>query len=151
MPFELADNGFDVIFIDQEVVFHHLPHVLPFYCTVQDLLLVLEGDLGVRDEEGGDQGMGNPALGTKYTLDGKAQQDRLNFNRTFVMSIADQASLLPTGTLAPMELKGIYNTVINILRKVIAVLEENCYHIYVCCTRDLLPVLFLERQDDPQG
>ncbi len=43
--FELADDVFNVIFINQEVVFHNGFHILPFLSMVQDLLLVMEGDL----------------------------------------------------------------------------------------------------------
>ena len=42
---ELADDIFYVIFINQEVTFHDGLHILPFFCTVQDLLLVMEGNL----------------------------------------------------------------------------------------------------------
>ena len=45
MFFELADDVFDVIFINQEVVFHNGCHILPFFRMVQDLLLVMEGNL----------------------------------------------------------------------------------------------------------
>lgn len=42
---KLADDVFDVIFINQEIVLHDGFHILFFYCTVQDLLLVMEWDL----------------------------------------------------------------------------------------------------------
>ena len=42
---ELADDVFNVIFINQEVVFHNGLHILPLLGTVQDLLLVMEGNL----------------------------------------------------------------------------------------------------------
>ena len=43
--FELADDIFHVVFIDQEVVLHHRLWIHPFFCTVKDLLLVMEGYL----------------------------------------------------------------------------------------------------------
>ncbi len=45
MPFELSDDIFDVIFINQEIVLHNRFCSLSFFRTVQDLLLVVEGDL----------------------------------------------------------------------------------------------------------
>lgn len=80
--------------------------------------------------------MGDPAFGAEQTLDTKAQHDRVEFYRTLIMPIADEASLLCAGTLNPMDLKRIYGRIINILRKVIAVFKDNCYHIHVCCTRN---------------
>ena len=40
--FELADDIFHVVFIDQEVVLHHGLWDHSFFCTVKDLLLVME-------------------------------------------------------------------------------------------------------------
>ena len=42
---KLADDVFDVIFINQEIVLHNGFHILFFFCTVQNLLLVMEWDL----------------------------------------------------------------------------------------------------------
>ena len=49
---------FHVIFINQEVVFYNRFHIFPFFRTVQDLLLVMERNLGVRDQDGRDKGVG---------------------------------------------------------------------------------------------
>lgn len=43
--FKLADDIFDVIFIDQEVAFHHILKTLPFIKAIQDLLLVMKRGL----------------------------------------------------------------------------------------------------------
>lgn len=43
--FKLADDIFDVIFVDQEVAFHYILKPLPFMKAVQDLLLVMERSL----------------------------------------------------------------------------------------------------------
>ncbi len=45
MPFELSDDIFDVIFINQEIVLHDGFCILPFFRTIQELLLVVKGDL----------------------------------------------------------------------------------------------------------
>ena len=39
---ELPDDVFYVVFIDQEVAFHDRFRILSLFCTVQDLLLVME-------------------------------------------------------------------------------------------------------------
>lgn len=83
--------------------------------------------------------MGDPALRTKYTLDGKAEQDRLDLNRPFVMSIANETSFFAAGTFKSMELKLIDLTIIILLGKIIAVFKNNCYHILVSAVRSFAP------------
>lgn len=102
--FELADDMLDIVFIDQEIVFHDGFSIHPLFCAFQDLLLVMERDLGVGDNAGRDEGMGNQSLRTKHTLDGKPDKNRFKFNRTFIMVITDEASFLPTGTFDHVEL-----------------------------------------------
>ena len=128
MLLKLADDVFYVVFINQEVVLHNGLHVLPLFCAVQDLLLVMEGNLRIRDKEGGDEGMGDPTLGTEHTLNGKPDLDRVKLNRTFVMSITNETAFLPTGTFHLKELQSIYHTIIYRLRKIIAFFKNNCYH-----------------------
>ncbi len=72
--------------------------------------------------------MGNQTIRTKYTLYRKPDQGGAELNGTFVMSMTDQASLLPAGTLDGMELEIIYRTIIIILREIIATFKDNCYH-----------------------
>ena len=146
--FELSDDMLDIVFIDQEIVFHDGFRIHPLFCTFQDLLLVMEQDLGVGDNAGRDEGMGNQALRTKHTLNGKPDQNRFKFNNTFVMAITDEASFLPTGTFDHVELELLYGMVVKILRKIIAVFKDNCYHIFVRAQVRSLPVLYGERQDD---
>ncbi len=131
MPFELADDIFHVIFIDQEVVFHNGLYIQAFYGAVEDLLLVMEGDLGVRDKDGRDEGMGNAAFRTAHTLDRKADKDRVKLNRPCIMAITDEAAFLPTGTFHHVKLQAIHQTVIINLRKIIASIKNNCYHCIV--------------------
>ena len=87
--------------------------------------------MGVRDKNGRDEGMGNEAFCTEHTLDGKADKNRIKFNRTFVMAITDETSFLATGTFDHVKLEVIDCMVIKILRKIIAVFKDNCYHILV--------------------
>lgn len=134
VPFELADDIFHVIFINQEVVFHNRFHIFPFFRTVQDLLLVMERNLGVRDQDGRDKGVGYSALRTEYTLDRKPDHGRVKLNRTPVMAITDEASLLPAGTFNLVELQPIHHTVIPFLGKTIAFFKDNCYHSLVSLT-----------------
>ena len=50
----------------------------------------MERDLGVRDKNRRDEGMGNEAFCTEHTLDGKADKNRIKFNRTIVMAVTDE-------------------------------------------------------------
>ena len=128
---ELTDDVLDVVFIDQDIGFHYGSRIIAFFHAVQDLLLVMERDLGVRDKDGRDEGMGNEAFCTEHTLDGKADKNRIKFYRAFVMAITDETSFLPTGTFDHVKLEVIDCMVIKILRKIVAVFKDNCYHILV--------------------
>ena len=72
-----------------------------------------------------------PADCTEHTLDGKADKNRIKFNRTFVMAITDETSFPATGTFDHVKLEMFYCMVIKILRKIVAVFKDNCYHILV--------------------
>ena len=128
---ELTDDVLDVVFIDQKIVFHDGSGIHPLFHAVQDLLLIMERDLGVRDKDGRDEGMGNEAFCTEHTLDGKADKNRIKFYRAFVMAITDETSFPATGTFDHVKLEVIDCMVIKILRKIVAVFKDNCYHILV--------------------
>ena len=128
---ELTDDVLDVVFIDQDIGFHYGSRIIAFFHAVQDLLLVMERDLGVRDKNRRDEGMGNEAFCKEHTLDGKADKNRIKFNRTFVMAITDETSFPATGTFDHVKLEMFYCMVIKILRKIVAVFKDNCYHILV--------------------
>mgnify|MGYP003540710985 FL=1 len=128
---ELTDDVLDVVFIDQDIGFHYGSRIIAFFHAVQDLLLVMERDLGVRDKNGRDEGMGNETFCTEHTLDGKADKNRIKFNSTFVMAITDETSFPATGTFDHVKLEMFYCMVIKILRKIVAVFKDNCYHILV--------------------
>ena len=128
---ELTDDVLDVVFIDQDIGFHYGSRIIAFFHAVQDLLLVMERDLGVRDKNGRNEGVGNKAFCTEHTLDGKADKNRIKFNRTFVMAITDETSFPATGTFDHVKLEMFYCMVIKILRKIVAVFKDNCYHILV--------------------
>lgn len=48
---ELAQDIFHVVFIYEVVVFQNMLRLLPFFHQVKNLLLVMEGNLGVRDKD----------------------------------------------------------------------------------------------------
>ena len=128
---ELTDDVLDVVFIDQDIGFHYGSRIIAFFHAVQDLLLVMERDLGVRDKNGRNEGMGNKAFCTEHTLDGKTDKNRIKFNRAFVMAVTDETSFFSTCTFDHVKLEMIDCMVIKILRKIIAVFKDNCYHILV--------------------
>lgn len=137
--FKLADDVFDVILIDQEIGLHYGTRIRAFFHAVQDLLLIMEWDLGIRDQDGREQGMGNEAFCAKHTLDGKADKNRMKFNRAFVMAVTDETAFLATGAFDHVKLKIIDRTGVKILRKIVAVFKDNCYHMLVRAQRSFTP------------
>ena len=79
-------------------------------------------------KEGWEEGMGNQTFHTAHTLDRKPDQDRVNLNGTFVTAVTDETAFLPTGAFNLRELQFIHHTVILLLRKIIAIFKDNCYH-----------------------
>ena len=112
---ELTDDVLDVVFIDQDIVFHYGSRIIAFFHAFQDLLLVMERNLGVRDKNGRDEGMGNETFCTEHTLDGKTDKNRIQFNRAFVMAVTDETSFFSTGTFDHVKLEVIDCMVIKIL------------------------------------
>ena len=68
MLFELGEDIFDVVLIDQVVAFHDRFGGGTAVHSMQYLLLIPQGDLGIGDKEGGEQGIGLVAFLTAYTL-----------------------------------------------------------------------------------
>ena len=122
---ELTDDVLDVVFIDQDIGFHYGSRIIAFFHAVQDLLLVMERNLGVRDKNRRDEGMGNEAFCTEHTLDGKTDKNRIKFNRAFVMAVTDETSFFSTGTFDHVKLEMFYCMVIKIL-KIQDILKNGC-------------------------
>ena len=74
MPAELPDDIFDVVLINEDVIFHDRFIGRTILHVDKDLLLVIEADLGVRDKGGKKYGMGSAAMFAPYTLDHKGDQ-----------------------------------------------------------------------------
>ena len=74
MPAELPDDIFDVVLINEDVIFHDRFIGRTILHVDKDLLLVIEADLGVRDKGRKKDRMGSTTLFTPYTLDHKGDQ-----------------------------------------------------------------------------
>ena len=108
MLFKLGENIFDVILIDQVVAFHDRFGGGAAVHGMQNLLLVAQGDLGIGDKEGRDQGIGLFAFFTVYTLHTEAYGVGKVFHCSPVMAKKDQAALLSAGTFNHMQLQTVY-------------------------------------------
>ncbi|MCD7712646.1 MAG: hypothetical protein LUJ25_08095 [Firmicutes bacterium] len=117
----LADDMFDIVFVDQIIPFHDSGRGVPAFDIIQDLLLVCERDLRIRDNQGQEEGMGSMALPAQHALDGQTNPLRHKLYLTCVMAVTDQAAPLATGTRNHMELDLFYCVVIKILGKLIAI------------------------------
>jgi len=62
VPPELPEDMFRIVLIDQEILQHDRIRGAMVFQAVEKPLLVVEGDLGIRDQEGWDKGMGMVAF-----------------------------------------------------------------------------------------
>ena len=108
MLFELGEDIFDVVLIDQVVAFHDRFGGGAAVHGMQDLLLVTQGDLGIGDKGGRDQGIRLAAFFTEDALDAEAQCVGKVFHRSPIMTEKDQTSLLSTGAFNHMQLQAVY-------------------------------------------
>lgn len=65
----LVDDMFDIVFVDQIVPFHDSGRRCSVFNIIQDLLLVCEWDLGIRNDQGQEEGMGCMAFPAEHPLD----------------------------------------------------------------------------------
>ena len=104
MLFELGEDVFDVVLIDQVVAFHDRFGGRAAGHGMQDLLLVPQGDLGIGDKEGREQSIRLPAFLTAYALYAEAYGIGKVFHCSPVMAEKDQAALLSAGTFNHMQM-----------------------------------------------
>lgn len=140
VPFVLAHDVFDIVFVDKEVPVKDGFGASGIFGTLQDLLLVFERDLGVRNDLGKQECVRLAALITENPL--YLEQDIFGsvFQVAFVVAIKNQAAFFPTGAFNRMKLYGMNGLVVNILRKSVAIFKENCYHGLV--VHSALPVYY---------
>ena len=108
MLFELGEDIFDVVLINQGVAFHNRFGGGAVVHVMQDLLLVPPGNLGIGDKEGREQGIRLFAFLTVYTLHTEAYGVGKVFHHSPVMAEKDQTSLLAAGTFNHMHLQAVY-------------------------------------------
>lgn len=103
MPAILPDDIFDIAFIYQVVAGQDRLDGETVFTTVNDLPLILERDLRIRNERGGDQGV---SMMTRLTEDSPDRKDdsfgqKLNF--AVVGTVADQATRFSARAFHHME------------------------------------------------
>ena len=69
---ELPQDIFYIVLIDQEITLHDMVGGMAFLLGADDILLVPEGGLRIRDEEGRDERMGMAAFPAQDTLHNEA-------------------------------------------------------------------------------
>lgn len=125
---KLPDDIFDVAFIDQEIPQHHFHGVLTGFEAYQDFLLVLQGNLRIGNEEGRNQGMRVVAFPAQNPLYRELYQCRHPFHVSGIMAIPNQTSMFSTRAFDPVKWKTGDNLIIEFLRNLIAIFDENRYH-----------------------
>lgn len=96
---------------------------------VNDLLLVLKANLGIRDERRKKNGMGLPAFPTPDALDAEDEHSPAALYAPVVETVEDERSGRPAGTLHPVKGEG-KDDIIIILGKLETV-RINLYHGHV--------------------
>ena len=108
MLFKLGEDIFDVVLIDQVVARHDRFGGGAAVHGMQDLLLVLPGNLGIGNKEGREQGIRPAAFLTAYPLYTEAYDVGKVFHLSPVMSEKDQTPLLAACTFNHMQLQAVY-------------------------------------------
>ena len=94
--------------------------------------MVHKGDLRVRNDVGGEEGMCGIAEGTLYPADHQVHFTQRCFDRTNIVSVPYKAAGAAAGAFHLAVVYRIHDSIIKILRNFIAFLYNYCYHIFVC-------------------
>lgn len=115
MALETADDVPHMALIDLAVFLKHGHNRSPIGIKRQDLLLVFAGNLGIRDYERWDQGVGSAAETASDTLDDECEKKAQKFQVPCVMPIEDQTSTMAAFAFHHVDLQAEYILIINFL------------------------------------
>lgn len=107
MLLKLGEDIFGMILIDEVIALHDGFGGGAAVHGLKQFLLVTQGDLGIGDKKGRDQGVRLSAFLAAYALDTEAYGMGKVFDGSEVMTEKDQASLLATGTFNQVKLQAV--------------------------------------------
>ena len=90
---------------------------------MDDIRLVRSGDLGIRDNEGGEKCVCPAAFTAAETADAQADETVRGLQATLVIAMDRQAGGMPACTCELMELEGGKDIIINVLVQRVAVFD----------------------------
>ena len=131
MPAELSDDIFDVVLVYEKVLIHDLSRWRSGFRTDEDLLLVIQGDLRVRNQAWEKNGMGFATLFAPDALDRESNKLWEQLDMAPVMAVPNHASPGSASAWNVEQLDRINQLVIRFLRKRIEIFAENRYHCLV--------------------
>ena len=128
MPDVTADDGTDQVFINGRDPFHD-PGVIPVSPTGRDNgRLVFKGNLGIRDQQGWEQGMGPAAVAAPDPADRQGYVPGLRLDGAAIVSVHSHASGHSACTGELVELEPVNHFIIRFLRQGLAKRHHYCYH-----------------------
>ena len=101
----VAEHGFDIVLIHGWIAFTDGTDVFPVFILAADLLLVGEGNLGIRNQGRRKKRVCCPAFGTLYPADPEPDGSGRKFYTAFVVAKDGQTGRMRTGTGQLMELE----------------------------------------------
>ena len=126
MPSELAQDVPDIVFVNTQVLLHSSGTASGLRSVMDDLLLVLQADLGTGDKGDEKDGVSLSTLIASHAPDAEGDHIAVRLYLSIIEAIEDEGTGLPAGAFQLVDGEGIDNTVITILRK----LETVCINLY---------------------
>lgn len=105
----------DVVLIDTGNAVQKGTECRPVREKMDDIRLVRSGDLGIRDNEGGEKCVCPAAFTAAETADAQADKTVRGLQATLVIAMDRQAGGMPACTCELMELEGGKDIIINVL------------------------------------
>ena len=119
-----AEDGFDIVFIDTWDAVQKGTESCFVMEMADDASLVGSGDLGIRDNNGGEKSMGPAAFTAAETADAQADESVWGFETTQIITMDRQAGGMPAGTSELVELEGREDVIIDLLSQRVAYFNE---------------------------
>lgn len=126
---EFADDIPYVWKIDGRILIHERTESGTVWNGGNDLYLVRQGDLGVRDDKSRQKGMGGAAEAAEQTLDTKRDISDTALDLPDITAVSDQTSLMRTARAFKLaEIQGKNDGIVKILWNKVEIFNLNRYH-----------------------
>lgn len=113
MFLESSDDVPDMAFVNQDIPLQHGFRGRTLLMEFQDILLVFQWYLRVRDDQGRNQGMGSSTVFAFHSLNHKGYERAEQLQTSFVVSIQDHAATMPATALKPLDLEAARHFIVG--------------------------------------